>query len=617
MRCHRVILQLLTGAVLSGGVQGDAFLSDVRPLLESNCLECHRGAKAKGGVNLAPFTNAASLYRDPKLWESVIRQVEERAMPPRDEEQPSEDARLRFHDGLTALLENPDPQFLPRDPGAPVIRRLNRTEYNLTLRELLHTPLQPADRFPSDAGGGGGFDNNADTLFVPPLLMEKYLEAAEEVLLAADLAALGMATPVWYRSDRATAARNLSGFARRAFRRPVEPEELVRLLGLYNAARSEGRSFDHAQKAALKAVLVSPQFLFRIEPDPGGPDPRRLSDLEVASRLSYFLWSAPPDEELLQLAEQGRLSDPEVHEFQVRRMLRDPRSRSLAAQFTGQWLGTRALHTTAQPDRGRFPEFTDALRDAMAAEPENFVSALIRGDGSLRDLLDCDYTYASAELARWYGVTNVTSPGVTRITLPDRTRGGITGMAAVLTQTSYPLRTSPVLRGKWILEEVLGTPPPPPPPLVATLPPDDRVTEGLTFRQRLEEHRKNPNCASCHSRLDPLGFALENFDPVGRWRTTVDGRPVDAAGVLAGGEPVVGPVELKRALLARKPLFLRHVTEKLLSYALGRGLESCDHPTVKDLVRKTAADDDRLNTLILEITRSYPFLWRRGGGANG
>ncbi|MCW5559085.1 MAG: DUF1592 domain-containing protein, partial [Verrucomicrobiae bacterium] len=572
--------------LLRDGVCGDVFLTDVRPLLESHCLDCHRGGKAKAGVNLAPFTNAASLYRDPKLWENVVRQVEERAMPPRDEEQPSEEERLRLRDTLSALLDNPDPQALPRDPGAPVIRRLNRTEYNHTLRDLLHTSLRPADRFPADGGGGAGFDNNGDTLFVPPILMENYLEAAEDVLLATDLQAIGMAAPAWYRSDRATAARNLSGFARRAFRRPVRPEERERLLTIYDAARAAGQSFDLAQKAALKAVLVSPQFLFRIEPAYPGTEPRQLSDLEVASRLSYFLWSAPPDEELLRLAETGRLSDPQVHEAQVRRLLRDPRSRALAEQFTSQWLGTRTLHTTAQPDRRRFPEFTDALRDAMAAEPVEFVAGLIRDNGSLRDLLDCDYTYANSDLARWYGVTNVSSPDLVRVALSDRARGGITGMAAVLTQTSYPLRTSPVLRGKWILEEVLGTPAPPPPPLVATLPADDRVREGLTFRQRLEEHRKNPNCASCHSRLDPLGFALENFDPVGRWRASVDGQPVDAGGVLSSGEPVEGPVELKKALLARKPLFLRHVTEKLLSYALGRGLEYYDNPTVKDLVRK-------------------------------
>ncbi|MBX3733582.1 MAG: DUF1592 domain-containing protein [Verrucomicrobiae bacterium] len=602
----------MLAAVLPVCGLADDFQDAVRPLLQQHCLECHRGGRAKGGVNLAPFTNTASLHLNPKLWETVVRQVEERAMPPRDEDQPSEEERLRLRDTLNELLNNPDPRLLPRDPGAPVVRRLNRTEYNHTVRDLLGVTNRPADRFPADGGGGAGFDNNADTLFVPPILMEQYLEAAEEVLLAADLRSLGFAAPAWFRSDRETAARNLAAFGRRAFRRPVTADEVERWVGLYADARASGLSFDLATRAACKAILVSPHFLFRIEREQPGDTPWRLSDLEVASRLSYFLWSAPPDEPLLSLAEQGRLSDPAVHEAQVRRMLRDPRSAALAEQFTSQWLGTRTLHTTAQPDRGRFPEFSESLRDAMAAEPVAFVAALIRGNGSLRDLLDADYTFANAELARLYGINGVNSEALVRVSLPDRTRGGITGMAAVLTQTSYPLRTSPVLRGKWILEEVLGTPPPPPPPLVATLPADDRVREGLTFRQRLEAHRDKPNCASCHARLDPIGFALENFDPIGRWRNEVDGAPVDAGGVLPGGESVEGPVQLKEALLARKPLFLRHVAEKLLGYALGRGLEYYDIPTVKELVRATAADGDRLNTLILEITRSYPFLYRRG-----
>ena len=255
---------------------------------------------------------------------------------------------------------------------------------------------------------------------------------------------------------------------------------------------------------------------------------------------------------------------------------------------------------------------TPAMRDAMAAEPVEFVDSLIRNNGSVLDLLDANYTFANAALAALYGLTNVTTTQLIRVALPDRTRGGVTGMAAVLTQTSYPLRTSPVLRGKWILEEVLGTPPPPPPPLVATLPPDDKVREGQTFRQRLEAHRKNPNCSACHARLDPLGFALENFDPIGRWRTEVDGKAVDAGGTLSNGDVVQGPAELKDALLARKSLFVRHLTEKLLAYALGRGLEHYDIPTVKSVVTKVAADDYRLDTLILEIARSYPFLWRRG-----
>ena len=606
------LLPVLLCAVPMARADGDVFAQDVQPLLTQHCLECHRGAKSKGGVNLTGFTNTASLYRDPKLWENVVRQVEERAMPPRDEDQPPEEARLRLRDTLTQLLDNPDPKFQPRDPGARVIHRLNRTEYNNTIRDLLGVTTRPADGFPADGGGGGGFDNNADTLFVPPILMEKYLAVADEVLLAATPDRLWIASPAWYRSDRATAARNVAWFARRAFRRPVKSDEVDRLLGIYEAARREGRPFEAAVKAAYKAALVSPHFLFRIERERPGGEPWRLNDVELASRLSYFLWSAPPDDTLLNLAEGGRLSDPGVYEAQVRRMLRDPRVGALAEQFTSQWLGTKTLQTTAQPDRRRFPVFNDALRDAMAAEPVEFVASLIREDGSVLRLLDADYTYANAALAGLYGITNVTATNLVRVSLPDRRRGGVTGMAAVLTQTSYPLRTSPVLRGKWILEEVLGTPPPPPPPLVATLSPDDKVSEGLTFRQRLEAHRKNPNCAACHSRLDPLGFALENFDPIGRWRTEVDGHPVDAGGTLGSGESVTGPAQLKDALMARKSLFVRHLTEKLMAYALGRGLEYYDIPSVKAVVAALAADDYSMDTLILEIARSYPFLWRRG-----
>lgn len=608
------ILPALLAGLAGFTVRADAdtFEGVVQPLLKEHCVGCHRSGKAKGGVNLAAFTNTASLYRDPKLWENVVRQVEERAMPPKDEDQPSEKDRLSLRDSLAGLLDNPDPRFLPRDPGARVIHRLNRTEYNNTVRDLLGATSRPADEFPADGGGGGGFDNNADTLFVPPILMEKYLAAADDLLVAAPSEKLFAAAPRWYRSDRATAARNLESFARRAFRRPVAPEETERLLGIYDSARRAGLPFPLAVKAACKAVLVSPHFLFRIERERPGTEPWRLDGFETASRLSYFLWSAPPDDLLLDLAERGRMSDPVVYAAQVRRMLRDPRSRALAVNFTSQWLGTKTLQTTAQPDRNKFPVFDDALRDAMAAEPVEFVASLIRDDASVLLLLDADYTFANAALAALYGITNVTATDLVRVSLPDRNRGGVTGMAAVLTQTSYPLRTSPVLRGKWILEEVLGTPPPPPPPLVATLSPDDRVKEGQTFRQRLEAHRKDPNCAACHARMDPLGFALENFDAIGRWRTELDGQPVDAGGTLSSGEAVNGPAELKDALLARKDLFVRHLTEKLLAYALGRGLEYYDIPAVKAVVARVAADGYRMDTLILEIARCYPFLWRRG-----
>lgn len=590
----------------------DAFTEEVLPLMKEYCWECHKGAKAKAGVNLASLTNTASLYQDPKLWETVVRLVEERQMPPSDADLPTEEKRLKLHDTLTHLLDNPDPQYVVKDPGTKVIHRLNRTEYNYTLRDLLGVNTRPADSFPADGGGGGGFDNNAGTLYVPPILMERYLAAADDALAVASPAHLWIAQPVWYRSDRRTAALNLTWFAGRAFRRPAGEDEIGRLVGLFERERRRGASFEVALKTAYKAVLVSPRFLFRIEQERDPRAPWRLDAYELASRLSYFLWSSQPDDALLAAAADGSLLQDSVLEAQVRRMLADPKSRALAEQFTSQWLGTKTLHTTAQPDRGKFPQFTDALRDAMAAEPIEFVASLIADNGSALRLLDADYTFVNAPLAQLYGLTNVTSTNLVRVSLSNRNRGGVTGMAAVLTQTSYPLRTSPVLRGKWILEEVLGTPPPPPPPLVATLPPDDKVREGLTFRQRLEEHRKNPNCAACHSRLDPLGFALENFDPIGGWREKVGDEPVDSRGVLTNGDPVNGPVQLKDALLARKNLFVRHLTEKLMAYALGRGLEHYDVSTVKEISRRVAEDDYRFNSLILEICKSYPFQWRRG-----
>jgi mono/diheme cytochrome c family protein len=606
-------LGLVGGAALRG--EDDIFVRDVQPLLKQHCLECHRGAKAKGGVNLAAFTNTASLYANPKLWETSVRQIEDRQMPPKDEEQPAEAARIKLAETLTHLLDNPAPEFVVRDPGAKVIHRLNRTEYNHTVRDLLGVDTRPADRFPADGGGGGGFDNNADTLFVPPILMEKYLLAAEEVLAAAEPGRLIHARPVWFRRERSVAADNVAWFARRAFRRPVEADEVERLLKLYDRARAKGHSFELALKSAYKAVLVSPSFLFRGETEQTAGAAWRINPHELATRLSYFLWSSMPDEELFRAADSGTLADAAELERQVRRMLRDPKARALAENFTGQWLGTKRLHTTVSPDRRRFPQYTDALRDAMAAEPIEFFGSLLAEDASLLRLLDADYTFANADLGKFYGLTNVTATNLVRVPLTDRNRGGIIGMAAVLTQTSYPLRTSPVLRGRWILEEVLGTPPPPPPPLVATLPADDKVKEGLTFRQRLEKHRENKNCAACHDRLDPMGFALENFDAIGRWRTEVDKQPVDARGVLTNGEEVNGPVELKAALLKRKQLFLRHLTEKMLAYALGRGLEHYDVMSVKEIAERVAKSDYRATALVVEVARSYPFLWRRGEGA--
>lgn len=599
-------------AATAGG-PSELFLHSVLPVVERDCRGCHNDKMAKGGVNLAPFTNAASVFRDPGLWEKAVRQLEDRVMPPEDKPQPNPDERYTLIESIKQVLDNPEPGWLPQDPGATVIHRLNRAEYNNTLRDLLGTTNRPADNFPSDGGGGGGFDNNAATLFVPPILMERCLVAAEAAIEAAPANRLFVAHPVWYRADRNVAAANLKAFLGRAWRRPAEPADVERLLALYDQARKKGIGFEAALKRAYRAALVSPHFLFRIEHEESTGKPWKLNNYELASRLSYFLWASMPDEELFVLAAKGRLSQPATLEEQVRRMLADPKAEAFAESFAGQWLGARKLMITVNPDRGRFPRFTETLRQAMADEPTRFFLSLLRDDASLLRLLDCDYTYATPELARLYGVTNglPDGPGMVRIHLPDRRRGGVLGMAAVLAQTSYPLRTSPVLRGKWILEEVLGTPPPPPPPLVATLPPNDDGRDGLTFRQELERHRKDPNCAGCHSRLDPLGFALENFDPIGGWRETVGKAPVDAGGVLVNGEKVNGPVALKDALLARKGLFIHHLAGKMLAFAIGRGLETYDYPTVKQIIADLEANDYKADRLVLDIVQSYPFQWRR------
>ena len=608
------------------GAAAPSFESDVRPLLQKYCFECHDEDTQKGGVNLAGFTNAASLLRNPKLWETTERQIRDRAMPPAKKTQPEPGELLVLLDGLGEVLDHPDPQWLPWNPGATRPRRLSRTEYNLTVRDLLGVTHQPANAFPPDGGGGGGFDNNADTLFLPPVLLERYLAAAEEVLAGADAAHLQKFPPAWYRTDRSAAALNLRWFLRRAWRRPATDEEVDRFLRPYARARSAGTAFLPALKSSYQAALVSPNFLYRTEPvpppnAPGSHGFPHVGDFEWASRLSYFLWSSCPDDVLLDAAAAGRLHDPVVAAAQVRRMLADPRARAFSEQFAGQWLGTRNLTLKSTPDGHKFPTYSPALAAAMMQEPVEYFAALIRENASLLRLLDSDFTYANRVLAKHYGLTNAlpaaASPAgsaedpFVRVSLPDRTRGGVVTMAAVLTQTSYPRRTSPVLRGKWLLEEVLGTPAPPPPPLVATLPPDDQVKDDLTFRQRLEKHREKAACSGCHNRLDPPGFALEQFDGIGAWRREIDGRPVDARGVLVSGEVVDGVVALKDALLARKELFVRHLTEKLLAYALGRGLEYYDQPAVREIQQQTVAAGYQMEAWVLAVTASFPFNHQR------
>lgn len=608
---HRRIFFALAPALFACAHADDVvFEKDIRPVLEARCFKCHSAEKQKAGVNLAQFKDVAALHREPKTWERVLAQLRDETMPPDDKPQPSDTERAQIVAWIDRTLD--DPIAVPRDPGRAPLHRLSRAEYNNTIRDLLGVDTRPADKFPPDGGGGAGFDNNSATLFIPPILMEQYLATAADVLEKAKPERIFIAPPDDKTTKEDAARKILDAFARRAFRRPVESGEIDALMSLFARADKRGEPFEQAVKLALSAALASPNFLFRVERDSGSAGASPVSDYELASRLSYFLWSSMPDDELFRAAEEKKLHDPKVLATQVRRMLHDPKARDFAESFAGQWLRVRELTTSAQPDAGRFPNFTPALRDAMIAEPIEFFQSLLCDNGSLLDLLDSDYTFVNETLAKHYGIDGVKGDAMQRVKLSSHDRGGVLCMGAVLTLSSYPQRTSPVLRGKWVLEEILGSPPPPPPPTVKTLPSSDKPADGLTFRQRFEKHRADATCAACHKRMDPLGFGLENFDAIGAWRTEIGGQPVDASGEMVTGEKFAGPAELKKLLLARKDEFARNVAEKMFAYALNRGLEFYDAPLIRQTVKSLARDNYRVESLILAIVNSFPFQNRRG-----
>ncbi len=412
--------------------------------------------------------------------------------------------------------------------------------------------------------------------------------------------------------EMACAKRIISTLARRAYRKPVTDADLQGPLGFYKDAQSEG-GFESRIEMALQSILVSPEFLFRIEREPQKPSNAayRISDLELASRLSFFLWSSIPDDELLDLAIRGRLKEPAILDQQVRRMLADARSQSLVTNFAEQWLYLRNL-ADAAPDARLFPDFDDNLRQAFRRETELFFESVMREDRSALDLLRANYTFLNERLAKHYGIPNVYGSHFRRVTLGnDSVRGGLLSQGSILTVTSYANRTSPVLRGKWILSNILGTPPPPPPPNVPPL--KDNATGGkiLTMRERMAQHRANPACSGCHQLMDPVGFSLENYDAVGRWRTREGDSSIDASGNLPDGVKFEGTPGLKQALLNRPELFISTMTEKLLTYALGRRMEFYDAAAIRKIVRDAGSSDYRFSSLILGIVNSTPFQMRR------
>ncbi len=414
--------------------------------------------------------------------------------------------------------------------------------------------------------------------------------------------------------EEACASQILTRLARRAYRRPVADREVATLMSFYASGRRDS-DFDDGIQFAIERMLVDPEFLFRIERDPtdvaaGTPYP--LSDIELASRLSFFLWSSIPDDELLDVAIRGELSDPAILEHQTRRLLADERSSALIENFVSQWLRLRNLESQ-QRESAEYPDFDENLREAFRRETELFVESTIREDRSLLDLLSANYTFVNERLARHYGIGGVYGDRFRRVTLgADHPRGGLLGHGGLLMVTSHPNRTSPVLRGKWLLESMLGAPPPEPPPNVPGLPDRGEGGEPASVRDRLERHRANPVCASCHAPMDPLGFALENFDAIGSWRVTSEaGLPIDASATMPSGAQFEGPAGLRSVLLSRGEDFAGAVTEKLLAYSVGRGLEYTDRPSVRQILREAGPEDYRWSSIVLGIVRSAPFQWRR------
>jgi hypothetical protein len=625
------------------------FARDVAPLMEKYCVSCHGHAKARGKVVLVGFPDEASARGDLSLWEKVADQLRWGTMPPAGRTGPNAEEADAFNVWLDAVLSARAAEDKKADRVS--VRRLNRTEYNNTIRDLFGLDLRPADEFPAD-DLGHGFDNNGGVLSLPPLLMEKYLDAADKVTDAAfrsDAFRLRLLHPplddpvlLPYRAvaypvrdfgkrlilssadlpppdpetqELEQAYQILRAFADRAYRRPITHDELTRLLRFVEAVRKDGESYEKGLRMALRAVLTSPHFLFRIEADagPGEASATGLEDFRLASRLSYFLWGSMPDEELFRAAARRTLRRKNDLSAQVQRMLRNPRSRSLAENFASQWLQTRALKELV-PDPGSFPDFDEPLRAAMFQETELFFAAIVREDRSVLEFLDADFTFVNERLARHYGIPGVQGDEFRRVSLAGTPRAGVLTQASVLTVTSNPTRTSPVKRGKWILENILGAPPPPPPPGAGDLRDEPEGMPSGSLRQRLEKHRADPNCASCHQRMDPLGLGLENFDAVGAWRDRDGASPIDASGTLPGGGSFNGPAQLRAGLRARPDAVARCLVEKLLTYALGRGIERHDRPAVNAMVGKLARQDYRFSALVLAIVQSDLFPVRKGRG---
>ncbi|YCM47058.1 DUF1592 domain-containing protein (plasmid) [Verrucomicrobiaceae bacterium 227] len=585
------------------------------PFMETYCIKCHGQKRQKGGINFQPFLKKPGNAAAGKRWKQAIANVRTHDMPPDDEHKiPSDEERQKFIDSIGLIK-----YLSPKDPGPFVIRRLTKTEYGNTLRDLFGVDPEVAKELPDEVFGEGYLNT------LSPLQSEQYLGIANEVLdrilAPGDQLPTAMQKRIFGEEpapgadQRAAANAVARSLARKAYRRPPSHAEVEVLLGVFDLGIDNGLAYHPSLRLMLKAILVSPQFLFITPSKELNTDETivPLDDYQLASRLSYLLWTTMPDAELSALADEGKLHEPAIYQAQVKRLLADDRSRALFDGFGAQWLGLGGLDRKTF-DKDKFPQMTDEMRLAMYDEARLFFESVVRENGGVVNFVDSDYTFLNGILAGLYGMEKeITGPAMRRVMLTDTNRGGVIGMPGILATTSFPNRTSPVKRGVWVLEQILGEVIPPAPPDVPELEKQNpKEVENLTLRQRTELHQKDPTCANCHKILDPIGFGLENFDAIGRWRTQDDtGGAIDASGELPGGKRFTKPTELKALLVTRKREVARNLTEKLLAYALCRPLEGYDHIVVDRLMDSIAADDHRMQTLVVEVVSSYPFLNHR------
>ena len=621
-----IMVLLVAAPVYAADPAKASFEKDILPILEDYCYYCHGDGKKKGDLSLEIFKTEKDIQQNYKISEQIFKYVLAGEMPPKDrKKRPSKKEQVLVADWVRNSLDDFYANA-PPDPGRVTVRRLNRSEYNNVIRDLMHLDFKPAKDFPAD-DAGYGFDNIGDVLSVSPLLLEKYLSAAEEIAAQAvavpsrgkplsptrltEFQKQYFKYPIPADNRRRIAEDFAREFMRRAYRREVSSEEIKNVLVLAKQAVDAGGSFEEGVRLAVQAVLISPRFLFRWELD-GAPDNpravRSLNEYELASRLSFFLWSSQPDDQLLRYANRGQLRKNLGKELE--RMLKDAKAQSFVENFAGQWLELRNLDVY-QPDKKLFPTFTPALRSDMRRETELLFSHIMGGNRSVLELLSADYSFVNARLAAHYGISDVKGESFRPVSLRGTFRGGILGHASILTITSDPNRTSPVKRGKYVLENILGTPPPAPPPDAPPLSETGKITG--TLREQFVKHRQDPACASCHKVMDPIGFAFENYDAIGRYRTKDNSLPIDASGKLETGEPFGNAADLRSILLNQKrEYFTRCITEKMLTYALGRGLEYYDKRTIDGIVARLKGNNYRFNELVQGIVSSLPFDMKRG-----